>query len=224
MSRFLLVFCLCATAAFPQVAARRSVVRASGEGVVSIKPDQTKVSIGVNTTAATAQEASDLNATETNKVLAALRQVLGANADIRTIGYNLFQTRDPRTNQPNGFTATNTVQVTMNDTTSAGRVIDAAAAAGATNITGISFTLKDPQPARQQALRLAAMQAKSNAEAIATALGQRLGTVMVAEDGSSVRVTTVDNRLTAGVGATTPIEMGNVDVRATVAIEAEMMP
>ncbi len=55
--------------AFGQTA-RRSVVTASGEGVISVKPDQARVSVNVQTRAATAQQASDQNAQQTTAVLA----------------------------------------------------------------------------------------------------------------------------------------------------------
>ncbi|HUQ94334.1 MAG TPA: SIMPL domain-containing protein [Bryobacteraceae bacterium] len=223
MFRFLLALGLIfwETSAFSQMTARRPVVRASGTGVVSVKPDQVKISVGVTTTGETAQDASDRNAAQTTEVINALRQLLGANADIKTLNYTLSQTRD-RNNQPTGFSVSNTVQVTSSDLNGAGRVIDTATKAGATVIYGLSFSLKDPQPARQQALRLATMQAKVSTEAIASGLGMRVGNVMVAEQGGSISQPFTDTRLAAGAG--TPIEVGNVEVNAIVTIEAELIP
>ena len=222
--RTLLIALLVALPAMPQVVQRRPVVRASGEGIVSVRPDQVKVRLSVTTNANTAAEAADLNASETTKVMGALRQALGANTEIRTTGYSLGQRYNPDLRRNDGFTATNSIEVTVNDLSMAGRAIDTAAGAGATTIGGIQFTLKDSAPARAQALRLATMQAKANAEAIASGLGKSLGTVMVAQEGSSVTVSPIDIRTTAGVGAAvpTPVEAGNVDVRAYVAVEAEM--
>ncbi|MBS1830792.1 MAG: SIMPL domain-containing protein [Acidobacteria bacterium] len=222
--RTLLIALLLTLPAMPQVVQRRPVVRASGEGIVSVRPDQVKVRLSVTTNANTAAEAADLNASETTKVMAALRQALGANTEIRTTGYSLGQRYNPDLRRNDGFTATNSIEVTVNDLSLAGRAIDTAAGAGATTIGGIQFTLKDSAPSRAQALRLATMQAKANAEAIASGLGKTLGTVMVAQEGSSVSVTPIDIRTTAGLGAgaPTPVEAGNVDVRAYVAVEAEM--
>lgn len=221
MRTLLLAFAI-ALPALPQLAQPRPVVRASGEGVVSIRPDQVKVRVSVTSNAATATEAADLNASETAKVISALRQALGANTEIRTTGYSLGPRYNPDLRRNDGYTATNSIEVTVNDLNLAGRVIDTAAGAGATNVGGIQFTLKDPNPARAQALRLATMQAKANAEAIAGGLGKSLGAVIVAQEGSSVTISPIDIRTTAGAAAPTPVEPGNVDVRATVAIEAEM--
>ncbi|MBI3680205.1 MAG: SIMPL domain-containing protein [Acidobacteria bacterium] len=212
---------LLATSAFPQFPNRRPTVRASGEGVVSFRPDQVKVSAGVTTQAATAVEAGDANATQTNAVMAALRQLLGANADIRTTGYSLSPFYRTGTSQIAGYSVTNTVEITLNEINNAGRVIDTAAQAGATQIYSLRFTLRDPNPARREALRSATMQARLHAEAIATGLGLHLGIITYAEEGGSVRITPyVDSR--AAGAATTPIEPGAVEVRAVVTIEAEL--
>lgn len=206
-----------------QVTARRPVVRASGEGIVSVRPDQVKVTINVSTGANTATEAADVNASETTKVMGALRGTLGATAEIRTVGYSLSPRYNNNTRTYDGFTASNSVEVTISDLNMAGRAVDTAAGNGATSIGGIRFTLKDANPSRMQALRLATIQARQNAEAIASGLGKSLGNVVIAQDSYAVSVTPVDVRLGAGAAATpTPIEPGNVDVRATVSIEAEM--
>jgi uncharacterized protein YggE len=65
---------------------RGTIVRVSGEGVVSIKPDQFKVNAGVITQASTARgvRPEDVDRRGAN----ALRQ-LGTNADIKTISYSV---------------------------------------------------------------------------------------------------------------------------------------
>ena len=225
MSRYftLLFLMLFSFAASGQIT-RRAVVRASGQSVISSKPDQAVISVGVTTQAQTAQEASDTNATQTTAVLNALRQLLGANAAIRTLGYSLspvYRTTGGVTTIA-GYSATNTVEVTLSDITLAGRVIDTAASAGATNVQGLRFTLKDPAPVRQQALREATMQARRSAESIASGLGLRVGTILVAEEGGITSVSPVVTGR-AGVTAVTPIEAGSVDVSATVSVEAELI-
>ena len=204
----------------------RAFVRASGEGVVSIRPDQVRISIGVTTTANTAQESGDQNTAQVNAVLAALRQLLGPNADIRTVSYSV--TPNYRFPQGGGiptllgYTTNNTVAVISADLSVAGKVIDAATQAGATTIQGLSFGLRDPEPARSQALRAATMQARAHAEAIALGLGVRLGATVSAEEASAVRTTTLALDGRAAGATTTPIEAGNLEVRATVVIEAQI--
>jgi hypothetical protein len=93
-------------------------------------------------------------------------------------------------------------------------------------VAGLRFGLKDPGPATIQALRAATQQARTHAEAIATGLGVRLGAIVSAEEASAVRVSMLDNRLatTAAAANPTPVEPGNVEVRATVVLELELVP
>jgi hypothetical protein len=209
----------------------RSSVRASGDASVSVKPDQLKLNVGVTTQAATAQEASDQNAAQVTAVIAALKKVVGAAGDIKTVGYSVTpQYRYPQgggTPTLTGYTANNSVEVTTGDLSLAGRMIDTAVQAGATNVQGLRFALKDQEPARAEALRLATMQAKRHAEAIATGLSARLGYVIAAAEGGAIRVVNTDIRAlgaAAGGSTPTPVETGMVDVYATVTLEVELIP
>jgi uncharacterized protein YggE len=230
MSRGIICICfalLLATPAPSQTSlANRPFIRAGGEGAVSIRPDQMKLNVGVTTQAATAQEAGDRNATRVEAVLEALRQLLGPNANLKTISYSVSPNYryPPGGGQPEitGYTASNIIEVTSADLTLAGRIIDAAVQAGANNISSLRFGLKDPDPARREALRLATQQARSHAEAIAQGLNARLGAVLAASEGFTTRL--VSNADERGVTAatTTPIETGTLEVRATVTIEYEI--
>ena len=118
MLRTLFLFAALAASIHAQMPQRRPVVRANGEGIISIRPDQVKISVGVTNQNATAQEAADQNATTTTNVIAALRQLLGANADIRTLGYSLtpVYSNAPTVNrQITGYQANNTIEVTLNE-------------------------------------------------------------------------------------------------------------
>lgn len=208
--------------------ARRAVVTASGQGLVSVKPDQAKVSISVQTRGDTAQQAADLNAQQTNAVLNQLRQSLGQAATIATTGYSV---RPEYRSVPNalpvlaGYTATNTVTVTLSDVNLVSRALDSSTQGGATTVSGVQFSLKDYNPVRAQALRQAAQLAHSNAEAIASGLGMTVGAVTAASDSFTVRSTTaptVDARAGVAASTPTPVELGTIDVTATVTIEAEL--
>ncbi len=89
---------------------------------------------------------------------------------------------------------------------------------------GIRFGLKDPQPARQTALKLATQQARASADAIASGLNAKLGSVVSVEESSAVgSVTSNRTDASAGGAAVTPVETGMVEVRASVVIEVELI-
>jgi uncharacterized protein YggE len=165
---------------------RRSV-RATGEGSVSVRPDAARVSIAVVKQAASAGDAASQNATAAAAVIAAVRQLLGQNADIRTSSYSLTANysvpRDGAPAQIIGYTATNVIEAVAADPTLAGRVIDTAIGAGANRINNVQLFLRDEEPSRAQALRVAAQRARARADAIALGVGVRLGQVLNAEQG-----------------------------------------
>lgn len=212
-------------AVVPAAAQTRPFVRATGEGIVTLRPDQVKVNIGVTTDGATAQASVEANAVKSGSVIDALKQVLGANADIRTASYSV----SPNYRYPSGggtptllgYITNNVLEVTVNDVSLAGRIIDSATQAGANNIQGLRFGLKDSTAARSQALKLATQQARADAESIAAGLGAKIGAVTAAQEGSSIQPITAAP--VAGTAATTtPVETGTIEVRATVTLQAEL--
>lgn len=204
-------------------------VRANGEATVNIRPDQVRVDIGVVTQAQTAAAAAGQNAKQTTDVITTLKKVLAGSAEIQTSGYsvqpNYRHSRDGSPPTIVGYTATNMVQVKSAGVATVGKVIDAATSAGANNIQGIQFTLKDEQAARGEALKEAARNARANAEAIAAGLGMKVGRIVNLSDGDPVRVIPVRAemmRAQADAAAMTPIEPGDVQVRAVVTVTAEL--
>ena len=216
------VFCAVAVA---QTVPVRRVVRASGQASVSAQPDQARINVGVITRASTAEQAASQNASQVEAVLTQLRQVVGPGAQIKTINYSLRPDYRHSSGMPpvlTGYTASNTVEVTIEDLSLIGRVIDAASQAGANTLHGLRFTLKDPEPLRAEALGLAAEQARAHAEAIASGLGRRIGAVLVAQEGAIYDLGP-SNLRDAGGAVETPIEAGLVQVHATVTVEVAFL-
>jgi uncharacterized protein len=211
---------LCVAPAMLGQVARPSIT-ASGEATVSTNPDQAILSFSVTTTGQSASEAGNQNAAQTSALIAALRAVMASSDVLKTVSYSLNPVYNNAGNL-NGYSATNTIQVTTNDLSSPGKLIDTAVQGGANRVQSLSFGLKDPDPVRAQALKLAAAQARTQVEAIASGLGVRLGNVMAASDGSTVTPVVVN-----GVGAAaavTPIVTGAVSVSATVKLQIEIVP
>ena len=200
-------------------------IQAVGSATISVNPDQAKLSVGVVTQGATAQDAGQQNASLTTTVLNALKGVLGASGTIQTIGYSVSPRYSTTQGQPSviiGYTASNTVQATTVDLSLIGRLIDTANQAGANSVGNLSFGLQNPEPIVEQALGLAAKQAQAHATAIAAGLGAKTGTVISALEGASV--TPIVSPGVAGTAATTPIQTGTVKVTASVTISVRLIP
>jgi uncharacterized protein len=226
---FLLASC-CLAAAAEDSAAKVHFIRASGEATVHAKPDRAQVSIGVVTQAPTAQAASAQNATQTSAVLDAVKRALGSNGEIKTSGYSIspqYQYTNGRPPKITGYQASNSVLATVDDLSLTGKVVDAASDAGANNITGISFSLRDDNAIRAQALAEAALKARSAAEAIAKALNVHIARVLEADTTEAPVVRPMNKAFAmmsegAAPRAPTPIEPGDLDVRASVTVSFEV--
>ena len=158
----------------------------SADGEVKMTPDQATITLGVTVTAPTAGAAMAQNAERMNAVMAALRRVGIAERDIQTSNisleaqYTYAQNQSP---QLNGYQASNTVTVTVQDLLRLGPVIDAVTAGGANQINGIGFGLKDPSAAEDRA-RLAAVKAlRAKADLYAQATGYHVARLVNLSEG-----------------------------------------
>lgn len=213
----LLLFVFIAAGA-AQTAARRTV-RAIGEATVAVTPDQARMSFAVETRGTTAQEASASNASQTAAVISALAAALRNDGSIRTINYSINAIYGPQQTLT-GYLAVNTVELTLTNLARVGEILDTGTKAGATRVSGLSFGLRDPEPARLQALRQAAVKARARAEAMTIGLGLRLGAIVsIDEGGVPARIVEVTRETATTV---TPIEVGNVSVTASLVLEIEI--
>ena len=215
-----------AAVSWAQMPARPGSITATGEASISVTPDQAFVAVGVATQAATAQDASQQNATQAGAVISALQSLLGSSASIKTISYSVspVYNNPPAGQSPSiaGYLVTNIVQVTLTDLTQVGKVIDTSIQSGANRVQGVSFGLQDSTSAVAQVLKTAATRARSQADAIASGLNVHTGAVIHASQGSNV-IPNQTVALAAG-GAATPIETGMVVVQASVTLEVAIAP
>ena len=192
----------------------------SATGEVKVAPDMATITFGVVTEAATAQEAMTQNAARMTQVATALRRAGLSERDIQTSGLNLAAQYDYQENQPpklRGYQATNRVTVNINDLTKVGTTADAVVAAGVNQIDGISFGLRDPKTAEDQARRLAVQALQAKAALYAQALGVQLGGIRSLNEGGGytpqppMPVFAVQ-RMSAGADST-PVSAGELSVK-----------
>ncbi len=222
LNRTLLLSLVFGAAQLVAQTASSGTVQANGSATVSANPDQATLAVGVVTQGATAQDAAQQNATLSTTVQNAIQSVLGTNGTVQTISYSVT----PRYNnaQPAaiiGYTASNTVLVTMYDLSKIGSLIDTANQAGANNVGGVTFGLRNNEPFVQQALGQAAKQALAHAAAIAAGLGGKTGAVVSAQEGVSYGPVGVAGP--TGGGSTTPIQTGQVTVTASVTVNVQLL-
>jgi len=189
-------------------------ITVTGNGTVNTVPDRAEFSFGVHTESATASAALAANGASMTKVIDAVEKAGVAKADIQTSEVSLSPQTSADGKRITGYAADNTVTVTIRDLASAGAVVDAAVAAGANEVSGPNLTSSDQNALYRQALKNAMADAKSKAEAIASAGGVSLGSVTTVVEGGTP---TVVPGVTAGSKAT-PISPGTEQVTATVTV------
>ncbi|HEV2884261.1 MAG TPA: SIMPL domain-containing protein [Pyrinomonadaceae bacterium] len=202
-------------------------VMVTGDSIVQAQPDTAILTISVVSQARNALDAQQDNATRSEAVIRAVKSAAGAGAEVKTSGYSLQPIRVYKEGMPptiTGYEARNSVTVIMSDLTRVGPVIDAAAGAGANDVAGVSFTLRKDRPARDQALGDATREAVSKAQVIAQALGGRVVRILeVQEEGIDRPRPVYENMQTMRVGmASTPIEVGSLDITSRVQLVAEV--
>lgn len=203
-------------------------VMVAGDSIVQAQPDTAILTISVVTQARNALEAQQQNANQTDAVIRALKAAAGAGTEIKTSGYSLQPQRVYKENQPptiSGYEARNSVTVTTGELNKVGTIIDAAAQAGANDLAGIAFTLRQDRQAKDRALTEATREAVSKAQVIARALGGRVVRIVeVQEEGFQQRppVPMYGTLQVASAKVATPIEVGSLDITSRVQLIAEV--
>jgi uncharacterized protein YggE len=203
-------------------------VMVTGDSIVQAQPDTAILTVSVVTQGRRALDAQQENATRSDAVVRALKAAAGANAEVKTSGYSLQPIRVYKEGQPptiTGYEARNSVTVTMSDLAKVGAVIDATTQAGANDVAGIAFTLRQDRAARDQALTEATREAMSKAQVIARALGGRVTRVVEVQEGGVERPRPIfadQMQMRTMAAAPTPIEVGSLEITSRVQLVAEV--
>lgn len=152
-------------------------------------PDVATISTGVVTQAADANAAMRANATQMDKVMAAIRAAGIGERDIQTSGISLNPNYKYAENQPPtiiGYQASNTVNVKVRDLSKLGKVLDTFVAQGANQVNGPNFEVDKPDEAYDEARIAAIKKAQARAQTYADALGLKVRRmVSISEGGAS---------------------------------------
>jgi hypothetical protein len=207
------------SAAGSSTVGQRSIT-VSGDGTVTVAPDVAFVTVGVQEKDPQATKAQDEANTITAAAIARIKALGIPARDIQTVGIAL----DPQYDEGGaltGFTASDSLSITVEHPKQAGAVIDAGVGAGANYNVSVSFGLKDDTQAMSAALRAAVSNAQRKAAAVAAQLGvslqgakievtenQAQPPVPFAQVGGAVRAT----------AASTPVQTGSLTITDSVSV------
>ncbi len=167
------------------LAPNETLLQVQAEGRATYLPDTAFVSAGVVSTGTTAREATDANARDMAKVIAAIRAAGVGERYIRTQQINVqprFARSAPNVydEQPQitGYVARNSVAVTVTRLATAPDVIAAAFGAGANSVSGPNLGSQDKDKGVVEARAKAVAAAQAEADAYAASLGMRVARVI----------------------------------------------
>ena len=202
------------------------VLIVSGNASIMAAPDQATVRLGIVRQAAVAQTAQEQANAAAQEILNAVQKAGVPANQIQTARLVLTPVYAPRSPESRdaprivAYNATNTISIRLDNLSIVGAVIDAGLKAGANQLEGVIFGLRNDLPSRQQALKQAVEEARSKAQVMADTLRVSLGEVLeVSEGGVSIldREPVVAGRFMAAA-AETPVSPGQIEVRASVTI------
>jgi uncharacterized protein len=219
-------------------------ISVGGHGEAQGKPDVARITIGVETRARSAAEATDQANQQMGGVIAALRQGGVADADIRTQNFSInFEQQPepypppnpvpapagtksaaaaPAADVPKGFyRVSNQVLVTVRQLDKLGALLGAVTGAGANNIWGIQFEIENPAPLEAEARQKAMVEAKGRAEQLAQLAGVKLGRVVsvsTSGGGPVMRESGFGYSLKAAQAADVPVQRGELTVSQDVQV------
>ena len=216
----------CGEATTTTAGAAANTVTASGAGATQAVPDTAEMSFGVSTMSPNAKSALDEASRTAEQIASSLKKQGIADEDIQTQDVSVYpQTVDQDGKQViTGYQASLSVRVKVRDIARLGEIISAANAAGANNISGPTFTIDDPAPARAKAIEGAVADARKSAAAMAKAAGKSVGGVlsMSSSDVGLVPGPMYSTSDMAGAARAVPIEPGQLDISASVVVVFEL--
>ena len=226
---FLIVMMICATTFAEEI--KPPIISVSGEGTVEAKPDRATISVGVVTREKNPSAVQAANAKAATAVINSIVALGVERRNISTGNYSFNPTYRHTENGKrilDGYEATNSVTIVVDDLNIVGKIIDAALNHGANRVNSLIFGLRDKAAYQDQALRLAVLDAKRKAEVVAAALGKSIVGVRSVSINSS-HVSAPRNYKIASAMAEdsaaefeTPIESGTLTCSANVHVEFEI--
>jgi uncharacterized protein YggE len=191
-------------------------LRFSGTGTVQVKPDTASISFNTN------GQSSD-KATAVNAASAAMRHVIAAMTHHGISHKDLQTSADVYHDTTRGvYVASESLQVTVHNIKSAGKLVADGLNAGADNSSGPYFSLTDQNTGYDAALRDAVTNARAHADAAAALIGAHVTGVISVDDTTSQSaqpyyygVAVLDAARAVGP---MPVEHGRQPVSATVTV------
>jgi uncharacterized protein YggE len=164
-----------------QTPAKPNRLIVTGEGSVYTNPDRAVITIGIITENQNLSTAQKENTDKTTAVINALLALGIPQNDIQTTTYRIEPQYDYESGKQifRGYKVEHQLQVTIQDLSKTGQVIDQAVASGANFVSSIHSTVSNPDAFYNQALTIAIQNAQHKAVVMARTLRVTLNPVPI---------------------------------------------
>ena len=225
----LIAMMICATTFAEEI--RPPIISVSGEGTVEAQPDRATISVGVVTRDKNPSAVQAANAKVASSVINSIVTLGVERRKISTGNYSfnpVYRHTENGKKILEGYEATNSVTIIVDDLNLVGKIIDSALNHGANRVNSLNFGLRDKAAYQDQALRLAVLDAKRKAEVAAAALGKIIVSVRSVSINSSHVSAPRNYKMASAMaedsaaGFETPIESGTLTCSANVHVEFEI--
>ena len=207
------------------------VVQVLGSGSAFGEPDVATLSLAVSVTDETVSAARTDAAAAMGRVITALKNQGIADKNIATRHFRIYEEFEygGEGRKHVGYTVSNGLVVTVDDTDTVGTVIDAAIAAGGDNIrfNDVRFSFSDAAALEKEAREAAVADMKERASQLAEFADRQLGELKVISERPLAEVfpeSGVLRAAAASADASTPISVGESEITVTVHGIYELLP
>ena len=226
----LIMMMFCATTFAEEI--RPPIISVSGEGMVEAQPDRATISVGVVTREKNPSAVQAANAKAASSVINSIVALGIERKNISTGNYSfnpIYRHTDNGKRILEGYEASNSVTIIVDDLNLVGKIIDAALNHGANQVNSLNFGLRNKTAYQDEALRIAVLDAKRKAEIVARALGKSIVSVRTVSINSSSISAPRNYKMARSMAVAedaveyeTPIESGTLQCAANVHVEFEI--
>lgn len=142
------------------------VVVVTGKADARVTPDVAFITLGKETEDKTASEAQKNTSRSINKIIDTLTSYKIPKKKIKTVSYNLYYDRDREL-----FVSTSIIEFPVEKISQVGEILDHVVEDGANIVENVSYSLKNPERARERLLTKALGKARTKAKTLAQAAG-----------------------------------------------------
>lgn len=212
----------------------QNTINISETGTVYAVPDIALVTFTAITQESTINQALQKNNDKANGIIDFLKRQGINDADMKIVDFNIYPQYEWQTKgvdltiYPLGkrvivaYQAVESIEAKMRDTDLIGRNIQGSLEAGASQVSGLQFTIDKEEDFKKQARQIAMTNAQAKAEEIADGMGVRLGEPVSFTESYYAPSFSATDKATAGTGSNMQIVVGENKIEVTVNVSYEI--